>query len=152
MVRAGLIGAIIGFIYGMSLTLLSPFCTLCFTPLLGLSVGYLASAFDKPTRLEASLGRGSIAGGIAGGGVIVGQILAVLVNGILMTNIEDFSAFMSELGVPSNLVIDPTQYWQGTLIAGSFCGALNLMIIIGLAALGSQLWFRRQQQINALTG
>lgn len=152
MVKAGLIGAIIGFIYVMSLTLLSPFCTLCFTPLLGLSVGYLAGAFDEPTHLEASLGRGSIAGGITGAGVIIGQILATLVNGILVTNIEDFSAFMNELGIPTNLVIDPTQYWQGTFITNSFCGALNLVIIIGLAALGNQLWFRRQQQINALTG
>ena len=58
MLKAGLIGAIIGFVYITSLTLISPFCTLCVTPLLGIGIGYLANRFDTPPNVEASLGRG----------------------------------------------------------------------------------------------
>jgi hypothetical protein len=146
MVRAGLIGAAVGAIYVMSLTLLSPFCTLCFTPLLGIGVGYLAGKLDKPTRLETSLSRGSVAGGITAVGVVVGQITATLVNGILITNLEDLSAFLQELGLPQSLMFEADEYWQSTLIAGSFCSALNLMIIVGLGAVGGLLWFQRHDQ------
>ena len=150
MIKAGLFGAVIGLLYVMGLNLLSPFCTLCFTPLLGLSVGYLAANIDTPTRPETSLGRGSVAGAITSVGVLVGQILATLVNGILVTNIENLPALVNELGLPASLVMDPNQYWQRTLMLGSSCSVLNIMVIIGLAALGSQLWLRRQRRVNRL--
>jgi hypothetical protein len=52
MIKAGLLGAIVGFIYVMSISLVSPFCTLCITPLLGVIVGYLAGQIVKPLNLE----------------------------------------------------------------------------------------------------
>lgn len=146
MLRAGLIGAGLGLIYVMSLTLLSPFCTLCFTPLLGIGVGYLAGKIDKPTKIETSLSRGSLAGGITAIGVVVGQITATLVNGILLTNLENLPTFLHELGLPQSLIFEADEYWQSTLIAGSFCSALNLMIIVGLGATGSLIWFQRHHQ------
>jgi hypothetical protein len=80
MLKAGLIGAVIGFVYITSLSLISPFCTLCLTPLLGIGIGYLANRFDTPANVEASLGRGAIAGAMTGFAALLGQMLAAVIN------------------------------------------------------------------------
>jgi hypothetical protein len=147
MIKAGFIGAVAGFIYVMGLTLVSPFCTLCFTPLLGIGVGYLASRFDRPPKLESSLLVGGIAGGIAGFAALIGQMLATVVNGVLVTNWKELPLFFKELGFQ----VDPNEYWQTTLTANSFCSLLNLAIIVGLGALGSMIWFQRQNRKSLST-
>jgi hypothetical protein len=146
-IKAGLIGAVIGFIYVMSLTLVSPFCTLCFTPLLGIGAGYLAGWFDTPTKSDSSLYRGGVAGGITGFGVIVGQMLATVVNGILVTNSEQLPNLMRELGLSQLLITDSNQYWQATLTANSVCSIFNLFIIVGLGAVGGLIWFQRRNGV-----
>lgn len=142
MIRAGLIGAVTGFIYVMSLTLVSPFCTVCFTPFLGIGIGFMAGWFDRPLKAEVSLGKGTIAGGIAGAGVVIGQILAAIVNGVLVTNSEELPVLMREMGL-SQLVINDAEYWQATLTLNSFCSIFNLALMVGLAAVGSMIWFQR---------
>lgn len=143
MIKAGLVGSLTGFIYMMSLTLVSPFCTLCFTPLLGVGVGYLASRFDKPQVLEKSLWAGGIAGGITGIAALLGQMLATVVNGILVTNWEQLPLYVKQLGLTE--LPDSGEYWQTMLIANSFCSVLNLVVIAALGVLGSLIWFRRQK-------
>lgn len=146
MIRAGFLGAIAGLIYITSLTLISPFCTLCLTPLLGIGVGYLAAHLDRPTRLEASLSRGGIAGSIAGSGVLVGQMLATVVNGILITNSETLPIFMRQMGLSQLFIADPDEYWQAIITTSSFCSLINLILVAGLGALGSLIWFQRQRR------
>jgi hypothetical protein len=148
MIRAGLIGAVMGFIYVMSLTLVSPFCTLCFTPFLGMGIGFMAGWFDKPIKAEISVGRGTVAGGIAGAGVMVGQILAAVVNGVLVTNSEELPILMRDMGL-SQLVINDAEYWQATLTLNSFCSIFNLALVVGLAAVGSMIWFQRHNSALA---
>jgi MFS family permease len=144
-IKAGLIGAVAGFIYVMSLTLLSPFCTLCFTPLLGIGVGYLAGWFDTPQTSEVSMRRGGIAGGITGLAVMIGQILATLVNGILVTNSEELPKLLQEFGLSELILTESNQYWQATLTANSICSVFNLFVIAGLGAVGGMIWFQRRQ-------
>lgn len=144
MIKAGLLGAIIGFIYVMSITLVSPFCTLCITPLLGISVGYIASRIDRPLKLEASLSSGGIAGGMTGCGALFGQMLAAIVNGILVTNWRELPNFIRELGLTQ--FPNSGEYWQTTLSANSFCGLLNLALIAGLGTVGGLIWFQRQHK------
>ena len=144
MLKAGLPGAVIGFIYVMGITLISPFCTLCFTPLLGISIGYLANRFDKPPKVEASLGSGAIAGAMTGFGALLGQMLAAVVNGILVTNWEELPALFKQMGFGQ--IPDQSQYWQTTLTANSFCSLLNLGIIAGLGAVGGLIWFQQQSK------
>ncbi len=151
MVKAGVIGATFGFIYIMSLTLLSPLCTLCFTPLLGFSVGYIAGWFDKPLRAEASVSRGIVAGVITGLGVVIGQMLATVVNGILVTNSDQLPRLIRELGLSQAVITSSNEYWQTTLTLNSFCSVFNLALIIGLGALGSIAWFQRHNP-RALSG
>jgi MFS family permease len=145
-IKASLLGAVVGFIYVMSLTLMSPICTLCFTPLLGLGVGYLAGWFDNPLKRETSLLRGGAAGGITGIGVVVGQMLAAVVNGILVTNSNELPKLLRQLGLSELLITDSDEYWQATLTLSAFCGVFNLAIIVGLGALGALIWFQRHHE------
>ncbi|MCB0211506.1 MAG: hypothetical protein KDJ52_19360 [Anaerolineae bacterium] len=146
MFKSGLIGAGVGFVYVMSLALLSPLCTLCLVPFLGLGVGFMASWFDRPERLETNLGGGVVAGGITGLGVTVGQILATIVTGILVTNLEQMPAGFEQFTMLEPFMVDPAQYWQTTLAVGAFCSIFNLALIIGLGAVGSLLWFQQHKK------
>jgi MFS family permease len=149
MIKAGLIGLVIGFIYVMSITLISPFCTVCITPLLGISVGYLANRFDKPLKFEASLGGGAIAGAMTGCAALLGQILAAVVNGILVTNWEELPGLFRDMGFTQ--FPDSSEYWQTTLTANSMCGLLNLVLVAGLGAVGGAIWFQRHQHKKGLS-
>jgi MFS family permease len=141
----------------MSLFFLNPFCTLCFTPFLGIGVGYLASWFDKPLREESSLIKGTIAGSISGIGVIIGQILAAIISGIFVTNWEDWPQLMAQLSsllqgmeMAQFAVVDSNQYWQMIIIGTSLCSMINLALIVGLGAVGSMIWFQRHSK-NSLS-
>ncbi len=144
MIKAGLGGAVIGFIYVMSLTLISPLCTLCFTPLLGLGIGYLAGQLAQSPKIEASLAAGLVAGGITGVSAMLGQMLATVVNGILVTHWDQLPVFMTQLGLPQ--ISDISEYWQATLATNALCGLLNLGTIIGLSGLGSVIWYQQRQR------
>lgn len=151
MIKAGLIGAAAGFIYIMSLTLLSPVCTVCLTPALGLGVGYLAGWFDTPPSFDTSLVRGAVAGIITGFGVVIGQMLATVVNAILVTNSEQLPILMSQLGLNELIVTDSSQYWQATLTANSICSMFNLLLIAGLGAVGGLICFQHRASRAAAT-
>jgi hypothetical protein len=142
MLKAGLIGGVIGFIYVTSITFISPFCTLCFTPLLGVGIGYLANRFDTPSHVEASLGRGAIAGAMTGFAALLGQMLAAVVNAILVTNWTELPLVFKEWGFTPDI----SDYWQTTLTANSFCSLLNLALMAGLGAVGGLIWFQRQHK------
>lgn len=146
MIKSGLMGAVVGFIYLMSLTLVSPLCTICLTPFLGVGVGFLASWFDQPERVEANLARGAVAGGMTGFGVTVGQMLATLVTGVLVTNLEQLPAGFEQFAVFETVFVNPEQYWQTTVAVGTLCSLFNLAFITGLGAAGSLLWFQRYKK------
>ena len=149
MIKAGLVGALASFVYVMSLTLVSPFCTVCITPPLGIGVGYLANRFDKPIKLTSSLSVGAVAGGIAGIAALVAQMLATVVNGILVTNWSGLPAMVRAWG----LVQFPRapEYWQTTLLTNSFCSVVNLVIIVALGMLGGMMWFQRHHKVMAVS-
>lgn len=144
MLKAGLPGAVIGFIYVMAITLISPFCTLCFTPVLGISIGYLANRFDTPLTIEASLRSGAVAGVLTGLGALLGQMLGTVVYAILVAHWEQLPALIKQMGFSQ--MPDQSQYWQTTITAYSFCGLLNLALVAGLGAVGGLIWFQRQSK------
>ena len=146
MIKAGIIGAGAGLIYVMALTLVSPFCTLCFTPALGFGVGYLASWFDKPLRSETCLVNGTIAGGLTGVGVVAGQIMAAVVNAVLVTNSDALPMLMEEIGLSQLMFTDNAEYWQATMAINSFCGLFNFALVVGLSVMGSMFWFQRHNK------
>ncbi len=143
MLKAGIIGAVLGLIYVMGLTLFSPFCTLCLTPLLGAAVGYLACHFDRPPTQPQALRSGLIAAGATGLVSLAGQGLAAVVNAVLVTNSPQLPAMLADFGLPAEILTDTQQYWQTTLATNTACGLVNLFIIIGLGAVGSMVWYNR---------
>lgn len=150
MIKAGIIGAGFSLVYVMGLTLLSPFCTLCLTPLLGVATGYLANWFDKPLRAESSVRDGLVAGLIAGTGAVIGQMLAAFVNAVLVTHSNQLNVFLQNMGLTEFIINDNAAYWQATMVLNSVCSAFNLAVIVGLAALGGMLWFSRHRD-NSLS-
>jgi MFS family permease len=149
MLKASLIGAAVGFVYVMGLTLLlSSLCTLCFTPFLAAGAGYLAARFDRPTLPAISIKRGATAGVLAGGGMLLGLICATLVHGILLTHSPTMVSAMAplarELGI-ENVFTNPDNYWELIFRTNSMCGLLNLMIMATAGAAGGRLWLRQQR-------
>jgi MFS family permease len=144
MIKAGLIGIAASLIYVTSMTLVLPFCTVCITPLLGFGVGYLAVHFDKPPKLKTCLRVGGFAGGITGVATLLGQMLATVINGILMTNWKELPDLVKQLGLTQ--FPNANEYWQTTLAVNSFCSVLNLVIIVTLGMGGAMLWFQRHHK------
>ena len=151
MIRAGLIGAVIAVIYVMAMSLIYPACSLCLTPLLGMGTGYLAGWFGQPTRPESGLMNGIVAGALAGLGAMTGQMLGAVVNAVLVTNFRPLPVLMEEWGFPQLATIDSAEYWQTLIFLNSFCGVLNLAIIIGCAAFSSMLWVRHHNKTSLST-
>jgi MFS family permease len=145
MIRAGLVGAVIAIIYVMATSLIYPACSLCLAPLLGIGTGYLAGWFGQSVRTESGLITGIVAGVLTGLGAITGQILGAIVNAVLVTNFEALPVLMTDLGFPQLATIDSSEYWRTLILFNSFCGALNLAIIIGGAVFGNMLWARHHK-------
>ncbi|MEM7343236.1 MAG: hypothetical protein AAF485_03265, partial [Chloroflexota bacterium] len=153
MIKSGLIGAAAGFVYVSTLTLVSFLCTLCFTPLLGLAVGWLAAHFDRPQESGVSATKGFMAGGITGAGVVIGQMMASVINATLITNseqwprlMEELPIIMEQLGSAEFAMLNAEQYWQTTLTLNAVFSFVNLFIIAGLGAIGGIIWFQRKQR------
>jgi MFS family permease len=145
MIRAGSLGAVVAIIYVMAMSLIYPACSLCLAPLLGIGTGYLAGWFGQSQRAESGLIAGIVAGALTGLGAMTGQILGALVNAVLVTNFEALPVLMEDLGFPQLATIDSTEYWQTLIFLNSFCGVLNLAIIIGGAVFGNMLWVRHHK-------
>ncbi len=144
MFKAIFIGAILGLIYVTSFNIISPVCTLCVTPLIGLGVGYLTSWFEQPDIAPRSFQRGVFAGSITAMLMIPGQIVATLTNAIILTNLENWSNYANNLGLV-NAPLSNEDYWQTTLITNTMCGGFNIVVIVSFAAVGSMLWFQQSK-------
>lgn len=151
MIKSGLIGAGIGFIYLMSLSLVSPFCTFCLVPFLGVGVGFVVGWFDQPQSTQSSLKKGAGAGVITGVGAVSGQVLAAVVNGILVTNFDQLPTIVAEFGFSEQMISDSADYWLTTLVITTLCSTVNFIVMAGLGALGSLLYFRRKKQTSLST-
>lgn len=140
MLKAGLIGLVLGGIFGLGVTLVMPYCTPCAAIIVGLGVGFLASVWDKPATGGSSAGLGAKAGAIAGVGHLGGQLLGTLVNGILVGP-QGAAEFASQLGLDT-AVLEPAQYWVMQILVNGGCGITNIAVAAGLGALGGLLWFQ----------
>lgn len=140
MSRSGIIVGIFSliFVLGISVTI-SPFCAPCLTIFLGLAAGYFAGVFEKSSSRDEITKQGANAGLIAGGLSFVGQVIASIINGIVVGP-EGASAFGSVLGLTGS--IDAESYYV-SLVALTICvGVLNLGIMAGFGALGGIAWWQ----------
>jgi hypothetical protein len=141
MLKAGLIGLVVGGIFGLGVTaFVSPCCTPCAAIVVGLGVGFLACLWDKPISDSSGAGLGAKAGAIAGVGYLGGQLLGMVVTGVLVGP-EGAAEFAAFLGLET-AAIEPAQYWMWQALINGGCGITNIVVAAGLGALGGLLWFQ----------
>jgi hypothetical protein len=139
MLKAGLIGLVVGGVFGLGITLVVPYCTPCAALVVGLGVGFLACMWDKPSTGGSGAGLGAKAGAIAGVGHLGGQLLGMIANGILVGP-EGAAEVLVQLGLDTT-TMDPATYWISQAIINGGCGITNIAVAAGLGALGGLLWF-----------
>ena len=102
MLKSGLIGLVVGGIFGLGVTLLMPYCTPCVAVLVGLGVGFLTCLWDHPATGGSGAGLGAQAGAIAGVGHLLGQLLGMVLNGLLVGP-EGAVEALAQLGLDTSM-------------------------------------------------
>jgi hypothetical protein len=139
MSKSGLIVGIFSFFLVLGISVgLTPLCSPCLTIFLGLAAGYFAGVFDQPASRDAVTKIGLNAGLIAGGMAFVAQILASVINGILVGP-SGAAAFGDALGLGGT--IDASSYYTSLILLTLCIGVLNVGIMAGLGALGGMAWW-----------
>ena len=141
MLKAGLIGAGVGFVLAIVSALLTPFCNPCLALLLGLGVGVLAGAWERPFTSGASAGEGAKAGAIAAAGGLIGQMVGAVINGFTVGP-SGVNELVRQFDVPVPVEITEQSYWIYNLGGNCLCGLFNVALGAGLGALGGLLWYQ----------
>ena len=139
MLKAGLIGAGVGFVLALVAALVTPFCNPCVAVLLGLGVGVLAAVWERPVTSGAGAGQGAKAGAIAAAGGLLGQMIGAVANG-LMVGPEGAAQLYRQLNI--QVPLDAQTYWIYNIGGNCLCSAFNVALGAGLGALGGLLWYQ----------
>jgi hypothetical protein len=137
MVKSGLIvGAIMFFLVLGAAAVVSPFCALCIPLFTGLGAGYLAGVFDHPALNGDAAKRGAGAGAIAAGLAILAQILASIINALVLQNPQ------YQLGrLWGADAVSPSAVWGLQILFGLCIGLLNVGLTAAFGAGGGAIWF-----------
>jgi MFS family permease len=141
MLKAGLIGAGVGFVLAIIAAVLTPFCNPCVALLLGLGVGVLAAVWERPATPGASAGEGAKAGGIASVGSLVGQMIGAVANGLIVGP-SGAAELYRQLDIQVPVQFTEQSYWAYNLCGNCLCGVVNVALAAGLGALGGILWYQ----------
>jgi MFS family permease len=133
MLKSGLMAGAAMFVIVLIAAIFSPFCALCAPLVVGLGAGYLTGVFEKTP--ETVVQRGAYAGAIAGGLGIVGQMIASVVNAVVLQNPNN--QINPSLGLP---IADPAMVWVGQLAVACCVGLVNVALSAGLGAGGGAIW------------
>ncbi|MBL8089753.1 MAG: hypothetical protein KF758_14310 [Anaerolineales bacterium] len=134
MLKAGLISGAVMFLFVLIAAAgISPLCAFCVPLITGLGAGYLNGVFEKDSATVVQ--RGAYAGAIAGGFGIVAQMIAAIINAMVMQNPE--YQINEMLGLPT---ADPTTVWVSSLGMACFVGFINIGLTAGLGAGGGAIW------------
>jgi hypothetical protein len=149
MLKAGLIGAGVGFVLAIIAALLTPFCNPCVALLLGLGVGALAAMWERRATAGASAGEGAKAGAIAAVGGLVGQMIGAAANGFIVGPkgmAEIYRQF--DIQIP----LTPRYYWIANLGGNCLCAVVNVALGAALGAVGGLLWYQISGKSQASAG
>lgn len=137
MVKSGLIVGAVMFLLVLVLAMaISPLCALCVPLLTGLGAGYLAGVFDKPISNGDAAKRGAGAGAIAAGLAIFAQMIASIINSLVMQNPQ------YQLGrIWGAEAVNPAMVWALQIVLGACVGLLNVALTAAFGAGGGAIWF-----------
>ena len=141
MLKAGLIGAGIGFVLAIVAALVTPFCNPCLALILGLGIGALAAAWERPATSGTSAGQGAKAGAIAALGGLVGQMVGAVANGFLVGP-RRAAELLRQFDFEMPVRITRESYWIYNLGGNCVCAVVNVALGAGLGALGGLLWYQ----------
>ncbi|MCQ3938831.1 MAG: hypothetical protein DPW18_17565 [Chloroflexi bacterium] len=134
MIKAGLISGAAMFLFVLlAAAVVSPLCALCVPLITGLAAGYLTGVFEKDPLTAVE--RGAYAGAIAGGLGIVGQLIASIINALVLQNPE--YQINDLLGLPT---ADPTTVWVSSIVMACCVGLINVGLTAALGAGGGAIW------------
>ena len=150
--RAGLMFALIGLIAVLATAFIPrPGPVVC-GPLLAVIVGALAGFYGvRWSGQRARVGRGVLAGTLAGVGMLIGAVIGYLV---LFSSLSADPLFQQQLDAflqrQPNVQVDPgavgAAVWIAGAIAGLCFGVLNLVLALAFGALGGWLALRSRPQ------
>ena len=151
MLKAGLIGAGIGFVLAIVAALITPFCNPCLALVLGLGIGALAAAWERPVTSGTSAGQGAKAGAIAALGGLVGQMVGAVANGFIVGPTGAAELF-DQLGIDMPVEFTRQSYWIYNIGGNCLCAVGNVALGAGLGALGGLLWYQISGKNQPPTG
>ncbi len=144
MTRAGLIGAVVIFLFAAMISGFGPALavTCCVIPI-GLGAGYLSAFWDRPQQMGDAVRKGALGGAISGIGVILGHVAGAIL--AIVFRSEQLAAFSREfsrsLGVDASGTSEMYTY-AGIVIGQGCIGLIGLVLIVGLGALGGLIWWQ----------
>lgn len=150
--KAGLIFGAVGLIAVLATAFLPPPGPVVCGPLLAVPVGGLAGFYGlRWSEENARLGRGVLAGSLAGLGMLIGAVLGYIV---LFNSISSEPSFQQQLGAflqqQPDAQVDPGALGAMVGIAGAIAGLcfgmLNLLLALAFGALGGWLALRNRPQ------
>jgi hypothetical protein len=148
--RSGLIFGAVGLLAVLATAFTPPPGPVVCGPLLAVPIGGLAGFFGVRWSVEhARVGRGVLAGTLAGLGMLIGAVIGYIV---LFSNMSSDPSFQEQLGAFLQQQPD-TQVDPGALsamvgiagaVAGMCFGVLNLLLALAFGALGGWLALRNR--------
>jgi hypothetical protein len=148
--RAGLVFGAVGLIAVLATAFIPrPGPVVC-GPLLAVPVGGLAGFYGLRWSVEhARVGRGVLAGALAGLGMLVGAVIGYIV---LFNSMSSEPSFQQQLGAflqqQPDAKIDPAALGAAVAVAGAIAGlcfgVLNLLLALAFGALGGWLALRNR--------
>lgn len=151
MLRAGLIGAGVGFVLAVAGAIAFPLlCNPCAAAFVGIGAGALAGVFGRPKTSGMSAGAGAKAGAISTAGSLLGQMIGASVVTISV-DARAAAAAAAEMSRQFGVeVVDPELYarlYVPTMILGNLvCALLGVAVGAGLGAVGGMLWYQFKKQ------
>ncbi|MGD0175098.1 MAG: hypothetical protein ABSC61_11850 [Anaerolineales bacterium] len=141
MIKSGIIVGAIAFVYLLVTGIAMGLCTPVEAIILGLLAGALAVFFDKSQLANKAALSGGVAGLIAGILGIIGNVIGTLVKTYVIFTPETVNSLAGQITGMGSAAFDSTSSTLGTFVSLGCCAILNLVLMVGLGALGGYLWY-----------
>jgi hypothetical protein len=141
MIKSGIIVGAIAFVYLFVTSIAMGLCAPVEAIILGLMAGALAVILDKPQLANKAALSGGIAGLIAGIIGVIGNVAGTLLKTYVIFTPETITSVANQLTGTQSSAFDSTISTISTFFTAGCCVVIDLILMVGLGALGGYLWF-----------